>query len=545
MLWDAPTPTGPLNAVVEVPGSKSQTNRLLILAALADSPSVIHGALRSRDTDLMIAALNTLGASIVPGDSPSTLLVEPISFPTSRTPDSPPLTIDVGLAGTVMRFVPPVAALVGGRVTFDGDAGARVRPMKGLMDALEKLGVSVTYHGEPGFLPFTVEHYGDVVAPGAADGGEHGPLRIDSRASSQFISGLLLAAPRFKGGLALLAEPSDDPAAVPSRPHIDMTVAELLRRGAWVDPFDPREPNEWVVFPQTLAWDGVSPWVDGVSDQPISHQIRGGEMWVEPDLSNAAPFLAAALVAGGSVTVPGWPTETTQPGGMVPKLLQRMGACVSLDDGNLTVSGFCDDAAPQLAQNDEEHPAFGTHHPSPCAQTQGLGHNLSGIEVDLSAAGELAPTFVALAALASGPSRFTGIAHLRGHETDRLAALVTEINRLGGEARELPDGIEVNSKPLHTRDIDPREINPREINHREIDHRKIDHSVWHTYDDHRMATAGAIIGLRVPGVKVENIETTAKTLPGFAEMWAAMMGLDSSKTPGMNVSNCSETEGGA
>jgi len=461
-LWPAPTPAGPLNAIVEVPGSKSQTNRMLVLAALADSPSTIQGALRSRDTDLMIAALNQLGAVIVPGENSTTLKVRPIASnqlrPSRKHPPSfcaesgtdgaaePPhpnpglISINVGLAGTVMRFVPPVAATVSRPVRFDGDEGARVRPMKGLLDALASLGVQITYHGEPGFLPFTMQTTPPV------QGGE---VTVDASATSQFVSGLLLSAPRFADGLKLTTI-----GAVPSRPHLDMTVEALRERGVRVD--DDADQGQWVVHPGP---------------------ITGGLMRVEPDLSNAAPFLAAALVAGGSVSVPGWPSQTTQPGALVPSLLEMMGAKVEQDAGTMTVT------------------ASGYSH------NAGTGNQpfIQGINVDLSAAGELAPTFAALAALAATPSRFTGIGHLRGHETDRLAALVTEINRLGGDARELPDGLEINTAPLHG-------------------------GVWHTYDDHRMATAGAIIGLRVPGVRVENIETTAKTLPDFATMWAGLVG---------------------
>ncbi|MCL1869357.1 MAG: 3-phosphoshikimate 1-carboxyvinyltransferase [Promicromonosporaceae bacterium] len=423
-VWAAPLATGPLDARVEIPGSKSLTNRLLVLAALADGPGTLRGALRSRDADLMIAALRTLGVEVTEGGSPSTLHV---------TPGALKGDVDVftGLAGTVMRFLPPVAALADGPVRFDGDPQARVRPMRPVLAALHALGVEVQGHdGEafPSTLPFTV------VGTGSMRGGA---VDVDASASSQFVSGLLLAAARFEQGLSLRHVGT----TLPSLPHIEMTVATLRDAGVQVD--DSRD-GIWVVQPGPVA----------------ARDVR-----VEPDLSNAAPFLAAALVAGGSVSVPGWPASTTQPGALVPGLLEQMGGTSTLDGDVLTVTGD------------------GTIH---------------GIDVDLKAAGELTPTIAALAALADSPSRLRGIAHLRGHETDRLAALATEITRLGGRCEETRDGLVVTPQPLKG-------------------------GVFRTYHDHRMATSGALIGLRVPGVGVEDVETTAKTLPGFAGLWQAIL----------------------
>ncbi len=423
-LWDAPLASGPLDAVVEIPGSKSLTNRLLVLAALADGPGTLRGALRSRDADLMIAALRTLGVTIVEGDSPSTLHVTP-------GPLTGGVDVHTGLAGTVMRFLPPVAALADGEVRFDGDPQARVRPMAPVLRALHALGVSVTSPDGSSFpdtLPFTVHGQGGL---------RGGNVDVDASASSQFVSGLLLAAARFEQGLNL----RHIGATLPSLPHIEMTVATLREVGVQVD--DSRD-GIWVVSPGPIA----------------ARDVR-----VEPDLSNAAPFLAAALVAGGKVSVPGWPATTTQPGALVPGLLEQMGGRATVENGVCTVTGD------------------GTIH---------------GIDVDLKAAGELAPTFAALAALADSPSRLRGIAHLRGHETDRLAALAKEITRLGGQCEETRDGLVITPRPLHG-------------------------GVFHSYHDHRMATSGALIGLRVPGVQVENVDTTAKTLPGFAGMWAGIL----------------------
>ncbi|SIQ66131.1 3-phosphoshikimate 1-carboxyvinyltransferase [Cellulosimicrobium aquatile] len=423
--WVAPTAGGPLDATVEVPGSKSLTNRLLVLAALADGPGTLRGALRSRDADLMIAALRALGVGIEEGASPTELHVTPGTL-------RGPVDVDCGLAGTVMRFLPPVAALADDAVRFDGDEGARVRPMGPVVAALSALDVPVA--GDDGgslptTLPFTVGGRGRV---------RGGSVDIDASASSQFVSGLLLAAARYDQGLTVRHVGH----TLPSMPHIEMTVEVLREVGVVVD--DSR-PAIWRVEPGAIA---------------------ARDVQVEPDLSNAAPFLAAALVAGGTVRVTGWPTATTQPGAMVPELLEAMGATSSLDGDVLTVTGTGE---------------------------------VRGVDVDLHAAGELAPTIAALAALADGPSRLRGIAHLRGHETDRLAALAAEITRLGGQAEETRDGLVITPRPLHG-------------------------AVFRTYHDHRMATSAAVIGLRVPGVGVENVATTAKTLPGFAGMWERMLG---------------------
>jgi 3-phosphoshikimate 1-carboxyvinyltransferase len=416
--YAAPQSAG-FSATVELPGSKSLTNRELVLSALAEDPSEIVDPLISRDTKLMMAALEKLGARFE--QSGNRLLVTP----GTSDEDS---SIDCGLAGTVMRFVPPLAALSKGRIEFDGDAAARRRPMITTIDSLEKLGVSVEYERKA--LPFTVLGSGEV------SGGE---LEIDASASSQFVSGLLLSAARFQNGLTL----THSGAHLPSMPHIEMTLATLRNRGVEVDQIS---EATWRVKPG---------------------EISGSEVQIEPDLSNAGPFLAAALVANGTVSIPNWPEKTTQVGSQFVDLLARMGAEISLSGGTLTVSGT------------------GT---------------ISGIDVDLGEAGELTPAIAALAALASTPSRLSGIAHLRGHETDRIAALVAEINGLGGVASELEDGIAISPADLTG-------------------------GLWHSYEDHRMATAGAIIGLKVSGVEIDDIATTSKTLPDFAGMWEKMLGL--------------------
>ena len=421
-LWPAPHAPSPVHADVSVPGSKSMTNRALILAAVAaaqgSGPSRISGALRSRDTDLMIGALQTLGLS-VDGDGPE-LSVSGAPHPAAGA------RIDCGLAGTVLRFVPPLAALGQTAVTFDGDEQARARPITPLLDALRGLGVDIDADG----LPFTIRGHGSV---------RGGTVHIDASASSQFVSGLLLCGAAFTDGLTVVHTGT----TVPSAPHIAMTAAMLATAGVDVDD---TTPNRWVVAPGRVA---AHDWA------------------IEPDLSNAVPFAAAAVVTGGTVRITGWPTISVQPAPIILSILRQLGSTVVHEGSDLAVTGPT---------------SFG------------------GFDMDLNEVGELAPSVAALAALAEpgSVSRLTGIAHLRGHETDRLAALRTEITALGGECVEDPDGLVITARPLHA-------------------------GVWHSYADHRMAMAGAIIGLRVPGVQVEDIATTAKTLPQFPQLWAAML----------------------
>jgi 3-phosphoshikimate 1-carboxyvinyltransferase len=414
--WPAPSATASVRATVAVPGSKSITNRALLLAALSERGGTLTGALRSRDSRLMIDALRALGVPV--DDSGGQIVVG------AHQGLRGPAQVDCGLAGTVMRFVPPAAAIADGDVHFDGDPRARERPMSTVLDALRALGASL----DGDTLPFTLHGKGGL--PG-------GTVTIDASASSQFVSGLLLAGARYDDGVTV----HHDGKPVPSLPHIDMTVQMLREAGVSVDD---SEPNTWRVSPGPIA----------------SHD------WViEPDLSNATPFLAAAAVTGGSVTVPGWPMVTTQPGDVFGEIAERMGCTVRRGPEGLTVIG---------------------------------PDQLHGIDVDLHDVGELTPTVAALAVLAHEPSVLRGIAHLRGHETDRLAALATEINALGGSATETEDGLEIRPMPLHA-------------------------GLWHAYDDHRMATAGAIVGLMVMGIEVDDIATTAKTLPDFPTMWAGML----------------------
>ncbi len=417
-LYPAPRPSEPLHAVVRLPGSKSLTNRVLVLAALADAPSTVRAALRSRDTLLMASALTALGCRVdTTGDdwqvTPGTLRGRG--------------AIDCGLAGTVMRFVPPVAALADGPVIFDGDPHARLRPMHTVLDALRSLGVVVEDEGRGG-LPFTVRGSGSV---------RGGPVTVDASASSQFVSALLLAGARYDRGVDVRHRGP----AVPSLPHIEMTVEQLRLHGVQVDD---AERDRWRVLPGP---------------------VRAVDVPVEPDLSNAAPFVAAALVTGGRVTVPDWPAGTTQPGDALREIVTLMGGSAELTPEGLVVTGT---------------------------------GSLVGIDVDLHDVGELTPAVAALCLLAGTPSRLRGVAHIRGHETDRLAALAREFGALGGDVRETEDGLEIRPAALTG-------------------------GPFRTYADHRMAHAAVIVGLRVPGVLVEDIATTAKTFPDFGGFWSDLL----------------------
>ncbi|HWH30476.1 MAG TPA: 3-phosphoshikimate 1-carboxyvinyltransferase [Mycobacteriales bacterium] len=422
--WPAPQAPGPLDAVVTLPGSKSVTNRALVLAALTPGRSVLRRPLRSRDTELMAAALRVLGAAVEDAvlDGDDAWVVTGSGGPAPHRGTS----VDVGNAGTVARFLPPVAALGVGDVRFDGDPRVRDRPLGPLLRALADLGGRLDRLDR---LPVVVSGRGGV--PG-------GTVVLDASQSSQLVSGLLLSAPRFDEGLHV----RHDGPPLPSAPHLAMTVEALRACGAVVED---DEPGTWAVAPGSL---------------------RPRDVVVEPDLSTAAAYLAAPLVAGGAVTVAGWPATTTQPGALLPEVLAAMGAHVERADDRVTVRA---------------------------------GERLTGVDVDLRDAGELTPVLTALAALADGPSRFRGVAHLRLQETDRLAALATELGGLGGDVRETDDGLEVRPKPLTGGALD-------------------------SYDDHRIAMAWAVLGLGVAGVLVRDVATTRKTVPDFVGSWTALLG---------------------
>ena len=426
--WSAPYRGGltsvgePINAKITIPGSKSATNRALILAAIAKTPSRLRKPLSSRDADLMVKGLQSLGCKI---DEIKT----EHGFDYQITPQklSGPTQIDVGNAGTVMRFLPPIASLATGLVHFDGDARSHERPLEPVIKALEQLGASIE-HGNKYRLPLTINGSGEI------KGGE---VEVDASASSQFISALMLLGPATKNGLTI----KNIGKTLPSMPHIEMTIQMLRQFGATVEVSE----NSWIVK---------------------AGDLLGQDLTIEPDLSNAAPFMAAAMICGGSVEILDWPKSTSQPGDQLRDIFAKMGAKVEQNRDGLKISG---------------------------------SGNINGIDIDLHDVGELTPSIAAVAALASSPSTLRGIAHLRLHETDRLAALASEINNLGGDVTEGPGELLIKPAKL------------------------VASQIFKSYEDHRMATAGAIMGLAVKDLIVENIETTKKTLPDFPGMWQEML----------------------
>lgn len=418
--WPAPfRGRTPVHAHVTIPGSKSVTNRALILASLATTPSTIRKPLISRDSELMSAGLSALGNSITGSDE---------AWQITPAPLRGPALVDVGNAGTVMRFLPPLAAFAQGDISFDGDPRSYERPLGPVIKALEELGIEID-HGGRYSLPMVIKARGKV---------KGGALTIDASASSQFLSALLLVAPSMEEGITVTHRGG----ALPSMPHIEMTVAMLRDFGADV-----------TVDSAAQTW------------SVKAGALHGNDLVIEPDLSNASPFLSIAMVCGGSITISDWPRATTQPGDQLRDIFTQMGATVEFNDDGLTLTG---------------------------------GSSIHGIDIDLHDVGELTPSIAALAALADSPSHLRGIGHLRLHETDRLAALTREINSLGGNVVEEETALHITPAPLHA-------------------------GVFHTYEDHRLATAGAVIGLVTPGVEIENVATTRKTLPDFPGLWNSLV----------------------
>jgi 3-phosphoshikimate 1-carboxyvinyltransferase len=421
-LWPAPfRGRKPISSQVSIPGSKSVTNRALILAAQASSPSIIRKPLISRDSELMSTGLVALGVGIHDEGGNQSWKITP-------APLKGPAQIDVGNAGTVMRFLPPLAALAQGEIAFDGDPRSYERPIGPVIKALEELGIEIDHQGRYS-LPMVIRGTG--VIPG-------GNLKIDASKSSQFLSALLLVGPSMANGITVTHNGS----SLPSMPHIDMTVQMLRDFGAEVDV--DKAGQSWSVKAGTL---------------------KGQDLIIEPDLSNASPFLSIAMVCGGSITIADWPQKTTQPGDYLREIFTKMGARVELNASGLTLTG---------------------------------GGSIHGIDIDLHDVGELTPSIAALAALADSPSHLRGIGHLRMHETDRLAALTREINALGGNVVEEETALHITPAPLHG-------------------------GTFHTYEDHRLATAGAVIGLITPDVLIENVATTRKTLPDFPGLWKSLV----------------------
>jgi 3-phosphoshikimate 1-carboxyvinyltransferase len=369
---------GPVDAVVSPPGSKSLTNRALVCAALAEGGSTLRRALDADDTNAMVDGLRALGIEVEADPPSQTVRVIGCG-------GRPPATVaiaDAQLSGTTSRFLLPVAALAAGTIRVDGALPLRARPMGPSIEALRSLGVTVTDVGAPGHLPVDV-------SDGPVAGGE---ITVPGDASSQFLSGLLLAAPAMRTGLTVRVE-----GTLVSRPYVDMTVAVMSAFGATVDRPDDRT---WRVEPQTYA--------------ATTYEI-------EPDASAASYAFAVPAIVGGTVRVDGLGSSSLQGDVAFVELLARMGARVEQTATSTTVHGT---------------------------------GRLQGIEADLSAISDTAQTLAAVAPFADGPTRITGIGFIRRKETDRVRAMVTELRRAGVDAEEEPDGILVRPGPIRPATIE-------------------------------------------------------------------------------------------
>jgi 3-phosphoshikimate 1-carboxyvinyltransferase len=459
--WAAPAAAGPVSGRIRLPASKSITNRALVLAALSDDPAVIVNPLRARDTVLAAGALRAMGTEITEDQDPESRTAWRVTAGSPAAGSR--VSVDVGNAGTVMRFLPGVAALTCATVDFDGDARARQRPVGPILAALRQLGADIDDGGRAA-VPFSVRGRGTV---------RGGSVTLDASGSSQLVSGLLLTAPRFAEGIEIRHEGP----TVPSAPHIAMTVRMLRAAGADVTEISAAgdEPGPGSSGAGGSGPGGSGAGGSGAGGRPEAWRVRPGRLslgtvTVEPDLSNAGPFLAAALVTAGTITVPGWPRDSLQAAGQILDVLTQMGARCEVSADGLTITGT---------------------------------GRIQGIEADLRDVSELAPVLTAVAAVAESPSVFTGLAHTRSHETDRLAALAKEINALGGDVTELPDGLQIRPRPLRAAAAG---------------------EPFGSYDDHRMVMAAAVLGLAVNGIAVVNAQTVAKTFPGFTDVWERMLG---------------------
>lgn len=406
---------GPIDATISVPGSKSLTNRALILAAMADGVSTLHGALVADDTEAMAGAMRALGAEITLDPVETTV----VGFGAAPRPG--PRTIDARLSGTTARFVLPLLALGHGPYVLDGDEPLRDRPMGPTIDALRRLGAEVDDGDRPGHLPVIVSA-GSVRGDGVA---------VDGQTSSQFTSGLLLSGASLAEGISI-----DLVGSVVSRPYLDMTI-EVLR-----------------AF-------GVEAGIEGERRLWVrSGGLRATDYAIEPDASAASYFLAATAICGGEVRIRGLGERSIQGDAKVAAVFDLMGAQVSIDNGSTTLRST---------------------------------RTLSGIDVDLTDMPDMAQTIAATAPFADGPTTVRGVEVIRGHETDRIAAIVTEMRRCGITAEEHADGFTIH----------PGTPQPARIE---------------TYRDHRMAMSFALLGLRTPGIEIADPGCVAKTFPQFFDV---------------------------
>lgn len=418
----------PPDTTVVLPGSKSITNRAMVCAALADGTSVITGALSSDDTHAMADCLGQLGVRCEIHSPQRTGPVPRIEVHGTARIGAHGAVLDARLSGTTSRFVAPLCVLGDSTVVLDGGPPLRRRPMGDLWDALEQLGAEVLPLGEQGHLP--VEISGGVRGIDGATVGVRGDV------SSQFLSGLLLAAPAMPQGLRVAIS-----GPLVSRPYVEMTIAVMRAFGAEVSAV------------------GSDDLLGEIIVEPRRYEPR--EFAVEPDASTASYFFALAAVTGGRVRVEGLGVDSLQGDVGFVSVLEEMGADVRRS---------------------------GDH-----TEVRGTGQ-LSGVEVNMVDISDTAPTLAAIAPLASGPTRVSGIGFVRGKETDRIAAVVAELHRLGVVATEHPDGFTVV----------PGAVEPATVR---------------TYDDHRMAMSFAVLGLATAGVSIADPGCVSKTFPGF---WATV-----------------------
>ena len=427
---EIPLLTRSVSATVAVPGSKSITNRALVLAALAraDAPCELRGVLRSEDTEVMLAALTRLGFSVHEDWSANTVRV---ANPTQRTIPAEGADLFVANSGTSMRFLAAMVSLGAGRYRLDGIPRMRERPIEDLLSALRELGVDATSESGNGCPPVVIE----------ANGLRAGPVRIKVAKSSQFLSALMMAVPFAHAGPEHPASVIHLDGAVVSEPYIEMTVRMLE---SWAVRVERPAPNTYRIEPQR------------------GHRARYD---IEPDASAASYFWAAAAVLGGSVTVRGLTRTSLQGDVRFVDVLGQMGCRVEESEAGITVHGG----------------------------------RLRGVDVDMNDISDTVMTLGAVALFADGPTTVRNVAHIRHKETDRIAALATELRKLGAEVDEREDGLTITPRPLKGCAID-------------------------TYNDHRMAMSLALVGLRVPGVVIRNPGCVAKTYPGFWDDLNALRG---------------------
>ncbi len=416
----------PIAASVEVVGSKSYTNRALILAALSRGESVLTGALFSDDTRYMAASLSALGVAVSADEPRATFTVSGADGHVSVASAQ----CFVGNAGTAARFLPVLMALGRGVYELDGIERMRQRPIAPLLRALSSLGVRVESLGEPDCIPLRV-HGGSL---------KGGHVRVPGNISSQYISGLMMGAPCMEAGLII-----DMEGELVSRPYLEMTAQAMRDFGARVE----REGERRFVIPGGQGY-------------------QGRAYRVEPDASAASYFFAAAAICGGYARVPGLGTRSLQGDRGLAHILGRMGCRVVEGEDFTEVHG----------------PADG---------------KLQGIEVDMGDLSDVAQTLAVVAPFAEGPTRVTGIGFIRKKETDRVGAVVTELERLGVRAEEEPDGFVIH----------PGLVRPGSVK---------------TYDDHRMAMSFALLGLRVPGIVIEDPGCVSKTFPTYFDVLETLRG---------------------